>query len=292
MGLNNAGPAPAGLLLGCDFSSRPTKKKPIVIALGSLSGKRLQLSKLERLESLDAFGAWLQLPLEWVGAFDLPFGLPRELVQTLGWPLQWEDCMAHYAALSRADIRDHFAAFCNARPVGGKFAHRATDIPAGSSPSMKWVNPPVAYMLHAGVPLLLAAGVHLVGLQPEKLTTPNQPEPAQRVALEGYPGLLAREILNQRSYKSDDKVRQTPERLIARKDLITALEHGQTRLGLRLKLSHAQRDVLVDDASGDSLDAVLCLMQAAWAQTRHQEGAPLYGLPQDMDPLEGWIVTV
>ena len=26
---------------------------------------------------------------------------------------------------------------------------------------MKWVNPPVAYMLHAGVPLLLDAGVHL-----------------------------------------------------------------------------------------------------------------------------------
>jgi formimidoylglutamate deiminase len=31
---------------------------------------------------------------------------------------------------------------------------------------MKWVNPPVAYMLHAGVPLLLDAGVHLPGVQP------------------------------------------------------------------------------------------------------------------------------
>ncbi len=29
---------------------------------------------------------------------------------------------------------------------------------------MKWVNPPVAYMLHAGVPRLLRAGVHLPGL--------------------------------------------------------------------------------------------------------------------------------
>ncbi|MGH8848020.1 MAG: DUF429 domain-containing protein, partial [Polaromonas sp.] len=109
-----------------------------------------------------------------------------------------------------------------------------------------------------------------------------------RVALEGYPGLLAREVLGPRSYKSDDKARQTPERLIARKDLITALEHGQTRLGLRLKVSHAQRDALTDDASGDSLDAVLCLLQAAWAA---QQGAPRYGLPPEMDPLEGWIVT-
>ena len=36
--------------------------------------------------------------------------------------------------------------------------------------------------------------------------------------------------------------------------------------------------------------ATLCLMQAAWAQTRHDEGALLYGLPPDIDPIEGWII--
>ena len=121
---------------------------------------------------------------------------------------------------------------------------------------MKWVNPPVAYMLHAALPPLLAAGVHMPGLHEGD---------ARRVALEAYPGLLARELIGKRSYKSDDKAKQTPERLIARKDLVTALEHGQTRLGLALKLSNAQRDALAHDASGDSLDAVLCMMQAAWA---------------------------
>jgi hypothetical protein len=137
-------------------------------------------------------------------------------------------------------------------------------------------------MLHAGLPLLLDAGVHLPGL--------HGGDP-RRVALEAYPGLLAREVLQRRSYKSDDRAKHTPDRLIARKDLVNALEMGQTRLGLRLKLSHAQRDVLVDDASGDSLDAVLCLLQAAWAQQRHAEGDALYGLPPGLDPLEGWIVT-
>ena len=112
-----------------------------------------------------------------------------------------------------------------------------------------------------------------------------------RVALEGYPGLLAREVLQRRSYKSDDRAKQTPDRLIARKDLVNALELGQTRLGLRLKLSHSQRDALVQDASGDSLDAVLCLLQAAWAGQRHAKGDALYGLPPGLDPLEGWIVT-
>lgn len=279
-------------LVGCDFSSSPSRTKSIVLAFGHLSKGCVQVTRLERLQSLDAFSLWLQAPSGWVGGFDLPFGLPRELVETLQWPSQWEDCIHHYASLSRDQVRSAFAGFCNARPVGGKFAHRATDLPAGSSSSMKWVNPPVALMLHAGVPRLLAAGVHLVGLQPklpDGLPGPNGQ--ARRIALEAYPGLLAREVLSQRSYKSDTKAKQTPERLIARKDLITALEHGQTRLGLRLKLTHSQRDLLVDDASGDSLDAVMCLIQAAWGQARYSEGDVRYGLPADMDPLEGWIVT-
>ena len=271
-------------LLGCDFSSSPARRKPIVLAWGKAQGGRVQLQRLERAETLDAFSTCLLQEAAWTGAFDLPFGLPRELVQTLGWPTDWASCMAHYAGLSRTDIRDRFAAFCDARPVGGKFAHRATDIPAKSSPSMKWVNPPVAYMLHAGVPRLLGAGAYLPGLQ-------SPAHAAPRVALEAYPGLLAREVLGPRSYKSDDKTKQTPDRLIARKDLLLALEMGQTRLGLRLKLSHAQHDALVEDASGDSLDATLCLLQAAWAQQQHVAGAPLYGLPPDMDSLEGWIVS-
>lgn len=267
------------LLIGCDFSSSPSRRKPIVMAAGSSSQGRVLLEGLERIESLQAFEGWLSQDRAWIAAFDLPFGLPRELVAHLAWPLRWPDLIRHYAGLSRPEIRNTFAAFCDARPAGQKFAHRAADKPAGSSPSMKWVNPPVAYMLHAGVPRLLAAGVHFPGLHDGD---------CRRVALEGYPGLLAREVLGQRSYKSDDKARQTPERLIARKDLITALEHGQTRLELRLKVSHAQRDALIDDASGDSLDAVLCLLQAAWAS---RQGAPRYGLPPGSDPLEGWIVT-
>ena len=267
------------LLVGCDFSCSPSRRKPIVMASGSAAKGRVLLGSLERLESLADFEQWLRLDRAWTGAFDFPFGLPRELVEQLGWPTQWPELMRHYASLSRSEIRDTFAAFCNARPTGQKFAHRAADKPAGSSPSMKWVNPPVAYMLHAGVPRLLAAGVHLPGLHAGD---------RRRVGLEGYPGMLARELLGNRSYKSDVKAKQTPERLIARKDLITALEHGQTRLDLRLKVSHAQRDALVDDASGDSLDAVLCLLQAAWAA---KQGAPAYGLPPAMDALEGWIVT-
>ncbi len=267
------------VLLGCDFSSSPTRRKPVVLALGARRGDTVVLDRLEKFTTLEAFGQWLAQEGDWVGGFDVPFGLPRELVEHLGWPLKWADCMAHYCGLSRAQIRETFAAFCDARPAGGKFAHRAFDKQAGSSPSMKWVNPPVAYMLHAAVPLLLNAGVHLPGLHAGD---------TRRVALEAYPGLLARELVDRRSYKSDDAAKQTPERLIARKDLVEGLGAGRTRLALRLKVTHAQRDALVQDASGDSLDAVLCMVQAAWAE---RVGPPSWGLPPQVDPLEGWILT-
>jgi len=119
------------MLFGCDFSSAPSSRKPIVVAIGELQKDGVVLlDGLRRFASLDAWGDWLRGTPAWVGGFDFPFSLPRELVEHLGWPLQWEPLMLHYAGLSRAQIRDTFAAFCAPRPVGGKFAHRAADLPA------------------------------------------------------------------------------------------------------------------------------------------------------------------
>lgn len=274
--------APVVPLLGCDFSSAPSARKPIVVALGQLRGDDVHLDRLETFATLDAWQHWLAAQPAWVGAFDFPFGLSRELVQTLGWPLDWDACMRHYASLPRAQVRETFARFCATRPVGGKFAHRRTDAPAGASPSMKWVNPPVAYMLHAGVPRLLAAGARLPGL--------GGVAGSGRIALEGYPGLLARELIGRRSYKSDDRARQTVERLDARRALLAALQAGSPRLGLRLASSCSHLQALVADASGDRLDAALCLVEAAWGALRAHSPGPGYGLPADLDPLEGWIV--
>lgn len=244
----------------------------------------VRLAQLHSLPTLDAWSAWLETTDDWVGGFDLPFGLPRELVAHLDWPLEWPELIEHYEAMTRSEIRETFAAFCAARPVGGKFAHRATDGPAGSSPSMKWVNPPVAFMLHAGVPRLMRAGATFPGLY-------RSPQETSRIALEAYPGLLARELIGRRSYKSDDLQKQTPERAEARADLLGALERGATRLQLRLALNASQRARVLEDARGDLLDAVLCLMQSSWAVARAGSSGPGYGLPPNMDSIEGWIIT-
>ncbi len=60
---------------------------------------RSPLSHLQRFEALDGFGRWLAQPGPWVGGFDFPFGLPRELVEHLGWPRDW---LALHASLRGA----------------------------------------------------------------------------------------------------------------------------------------------------------------------------------------------
>jgi len=264
-------------IVGVDFTSTPRKAKPIVVAHGRMQARGFHLEALEALVDFEAFERFLLRPGPWIGGFDFPFGLPRELLADLLWPRDWGRLIAFCAALSRRELRGVLDGYRATRPPGRKYAHRATDGPAASSSPMKLVNPPVALMFHEGAPRLAAAGLHLPGL-----ATGDR----GRVALEAYPGLLARSI-TRASYKNDARDKQTPARRAARRAIVAALQAGAPRLGLRLSFARpALRRRLIDDASGDALDAVLCALQAAWAVTQ-----PSYGLPPRVPRGEGWIVS-
>jgi hypothetical protein len=264
-------------VVGVDFTSAPRRAKPIVVAHGVATGKRLRIDALESPADFDAFEHCLARAGPWVGGFDFPFGLPRELVADLLWPREWKTLVAFCAALSRAEFRGILDGYRASRSPGHKFAHRATDGPAGSSSPMKLVNPPVALMFQEGAPRLAAAGLHVPGLaQGDR----------RRIALEAYPGLLARSI-TRASYKNDSRAKQTPARRAARRAIVAALKAGASRLDIRVSFTRpALRKQLVDDASGDALDAVLCAVQAAWAATQ-----PNYGIPKHVPRPEGWIVS-
>ena len=262
-------------IYGVDFTCAPRRAKPITVACGRLEGSTLAVETVERLQSFNEFEAMLARPGPWVGGFDFPFSLPRSLVRDLAWPAGWPGLVRHCAALSREQFRRTLDAYRATRPVGRKYAHRATDLPAGSSSPMKLVNPPVALMFQEGAPRLLAAGVHVPALRGGDRA---------RVALEAYPGLLARKQLGLRaSYKSDTRSEHTPARTEVRRRIVQALKRGQP-LGIRLRTRLA--DELIEDGSGDLLDAVICAVQAAWAA-----GRPRYGLPERVPRAEGWIVS-
>ncbi len=262
-------------LHGIDFTSAPRRRKGITIATGRLAGGRFRLEALTTLHDFAAFADWLRQPGPWLGGFDFPFSFPRELIMLLGWPTDWPALIRHVAGIGRPQLRETFQSVCNARPVGRKFIHRASDLPAGPSSPMKWVNPPVAWMLHAGAPLLLDANVHIPFMHEGDRS---------RIALEAYPGMVARSI-TRASYKNDAPAMQTPERHAARAAIVRALEAGDYPQQVPLDAGQFRRQLL-DDGSGDLLDAVLCALLAVWAWQRREHD---FGLPPH-DGLEGWIV--
>ena len=267
-------------LIGVDFTSAPSRRKPITVARGTAPQGLLRLHRLDLCTDWASFEAVLAEPGPWTGAFDFPFGLPRAFVDALA--LGASAAEVSTALHARCATRLAFRALVDAWGKGraGTLPHRATDLALGdgqrSTSPLQTRYVPVGFMWFEGLSRLLAAGLLLPGL--------HAGDPA-RVALEGYPGALAFDLIGRRSYKNS----AAPERLIARKDLVDALEQGRTGPRYagapRLKLSHAMRDSLVADASGDRLDAVLCLLQAAWAVQR-----PGRGLSAAVDPVEGWII--
>lgn len=267
-------------LYGIDFTCAPRRAKPITVAGGFLkSNSLLRVETLELMETFAQFEALLERPGPWVGGFDFPFALPRELLHDLGWPKQWKKSVALCASFPRAQFRKILDEYRASRRPGAKYAHRVTDYPAGSSSPMKLVNPPVALMFQEGAPRLLAAGVHLPALAEGDRS---------RVALEAYPGLLVRKQLGLRdSYKSDARREQTSARRAVRRTILKRLSSRQENpLGIALRLAPGLEKTLIEDGSGDRLDAVICAVQAAWAASR-----PRFGLPPQAFAGEGWIVS-
>ncbi len=265
-------------VFGVDFTSAPRRRKPIAVARGRLARGVFALDAIELLADWDGFDRLLAAPGPWVGGFDFPFGLPREGVRDLGWPGDWRALVTHCATFGRAEFRAVLDAYRASRPTGRKYPHRATDLPAGSHSPFKLVNPPVGLMFLEGAPRLARAGVTVPGL------IAGDPE---RIAVEAYPGLAARAI-TRASYKTDEARKQTPDRRRARAAILARLGRDGGPFGFPLHAEQGLVRSLVDDATGDRLDAVLAAMQAAWCLRRQARN---WGMPRAIDPIEGWIAT-
>jgi hypothetical protein len=280
-----AGRAAGDLVIGVDFTSAPRPRKPITVAIGRMAGRSrdpvYRLETVRAIETMGLFEAFLREPGPWLGGFDLPFGQPRTLIEHEGWPTDWRRFVDFYCGHPRDRLRDVFRRWCAARPVGDKFAWRKADKPAGSSPAMRWTNPPVAWMMHAGVGRMLAAGLAFPAHR-----VAGRRGGRGRIALEAYPGFTARQVCRA-SYKSDTPAMQTPARRASRVTILRGLEAGAAGLDVRLEASASLARAMLADGAGDLLDAAICGLQAAHASL--QAG---YGLPHDLDPLEGWIASV
>lgn len=108
------------------------------------------------------------------------------------------------------------------------------------------------------------------------------------VVVEGYPGVVVRQLVGRLSYKSERRRDQTAARRLARDRIVRTLaeEGAQAIYGIEVPNYYDLRvwADFVEDPTGDCLDALLCSVQAAWAW---REGPPNFGLR--ICPAEGWI---
>jgi hypothetical protein len=201
-------------VLGVDFTSSPTRRKPLACLRSTLDGKVLRVGKFEEWSDFSTFERELQRAGPWIAGVDFPFGQSRKFIETIGWPLKWRDYVFHAKSLGREGFRDTLKEYRKGRSDGDKEHRRETDIAAGSISPQKLYGVPVGFMFFEGAPRLAQSGVTIPGLQ--------DGDPG-RVVVEAYPGVLARRIIGSRSYKHDKKAKQTPEQYEARRDIMNGL---------------------------------------------------------------------
>ena len=263
-------------IYGIDFTSSPKTGKPITCLHCTLDEDLLVAGELQEWFSLSDFEAGLARPGPWVTGADFPFAQSRQFIENMGWPGSWKAYTQHVSTLTRPVFRAQLDDYRSRREPGDKEHRRVCDIAAGSISPQKLYGTPVGLMFFEGAPRLLRSGVSIPGL--------HKGDP-DRIVVEAYPGILARSIIGRRPYKQDTKNKQTALQREARNDLMRAITNGSIydAYNIRVRADSA----LADDPSGDQLDALLCCIQAAWAWRQKNQR---FGIPTDVDPLEGWIV--
>lgn len=262
-------------VLGIDFTSAPSQRKPITCMECEFDGEVLRASKLMKFTTFTEFEAALLQPGPWIGGADFPFGLARKFVETIGWPGAWQEYVLHASGLGRSGFRNALNGYRQGRAFGDREHRRLADIATSAISPQKLYGVPVALMFFEGAARIIASGVtvpHLLVGDPS------------RIVVEAYPGTAARSLVGRLSYKQDTRAKQTVAQRDARRLILDSVRGTAARnlYGFDVEAPNE----LCDDPTGDQLDALLCAVQAAWAWTKRGSG---FGAPSVVDPLEGWI---
>jgi Protein of unknown function (DUF429) len=267
-------------IYGFDFTSAPSRRKPITCAVCELQDTFLCVQDCLKLTSFEGFEAFLRSDGPWLAALDFPFGQPRRLISNLGWPQTWEGYMQIVASMGKKEYEETLKRYRENRLAGDKQHLRTTDVYAGARSPMMLHRVPVGKKFFEGAPRILRSDVCIL---------PCRPTGDSRIVVEGYPALVARRFVGKRSYKSDERSKQINDRERARRDIVCRLRSSEMveLYGFRVELSEDIGERLVVDKMGDELDAVLCGVQGGWAWLERVRG---YGIPEVCERMEGWIV--
>jgi hypothetical protein len=73
-------------VFGVDFTSAPSRAKPITCLEATLAKGVLRFQEIRDLVSLTEFEVALSAPGPWVMGIDFPFGQSRRFIENIRWP--------------------------------------------------------------------------------------------------------------------------------------------------------------------------------------------------------------
>jgi hypothetical protein len=262
-------------IIGIDFTSSPSKSKPLTCAFCKFNGTVLSVNDLKEWSSFAQYEDFLISAGPWVAGIDFPFGLSSKFIRNMDWPRNWNEYVGLISKLKREEFRRILDEYRKCRPYGDKEHKRATDVAAGSISPQKIYGVPVGLMLYEGAPRLLRSGASIPGIL--------EGDP-KRLVFESYPGVLVRRLIGRTVYKQDYNCKQTVTQKNARSLILNKVLNGECAKDFNFMI-----ELNVDinnDAKGDKLDSILSAIQAAWAWK--QKGSS-FGKPSSVDQIEGWI---
>ena len=260
-------------LAGADYTSAPSKRKPITVCHAELDGAEVHILRLEDCPSHEEF-EWVLRGLSLVG-IDAPLGQPLAFLEFIYPEVRTREDLI--TALGKETMATWVEKCRSYRGRDGeRELFRACDSAAKACSPMKCYFIPVGRMFLRAVQSLENAGFVLAGLQD-----------GEKKAVEAYPTLAVENLTGLRSYKTDDPRKDTEARREVRRQVVNALRSTEPLpgYGLKVKISEDILAGLAEDSKADRLDAILAAIQTAWAATQ-----PNFGVPPALDPREGTIV--
>ena len=259
---------------GIDFTSRPRCGKPITSQHCRLEGDMLRALAARLLASFADFEAALVRPGPWIAGIDFPFGQARRFCDDVGWSSAWKDYVGYVERLGKAGFEAVLDEYRRTQPKGEKEHLRRTDVFAGAKSPQKF---------HPGRQNVLPRCSEAPqGRRHGSATARRRPCTCRGRGVPGRP-LAYRDA---RFIQERDQAEADAAPACGAAKILEALTSGAlaNRYGMTVM---ADDPDLVDDPTGDTLDALLCAVQAAWAWRNRCQ--LFRGPGAGIDSREGWI---
>ena len=245
--------SPRDRVAGVDFSGAREAGKNIWIATGNVTGNGVRVATLERAADLPGGAKEFTPALAALVArvaglsdhtigFDFPFSLPRDLIEQRTWPAFVRAFAKEY--VTPEDFRDRCRGLS-----GGKELKRRTDIDARvpwCAYNLRLYRQTWAGIRHVLYPLIADNTARVIPMQTA--------QPGKPLIAEICPASFLKQEGLYKPYKG-----RGPELRKSRENIVRTL----IRRGLLSRVRGPMRQVILDNAGGDALDAVLSALAAA-----------------------------